>query len=52
MATRLVYGGMPIEHMRKGLGHTSIDTTRIYAETETESVRQSFQEALRDSQSQ
>jgi len=52
MATRLVNGGMPIEHVRKVLGHTSIDTTRIYAKTEMESVKNSFRQALRDSQFQ
>lgn len=45
MATRLVNQGMPIEHVRKVLGHESIDTTRIYAETATESVQESFKEA-------
>jgi len=45
MATRLVNGGMPIEHVRKVLGHESIDTTRVYAETATESVQESFEEA-------
>jgi site-specific recombinase XerD len=45
MATRLVNGGMPIEHVRKVLGHESIDTTRIYAETATESVQKSFRAA-------
>jgi len=49
MATRLVNGGMPIEHVRKVLGHESIDTTRIYAETATASVQESFQEATSDS---
>ena len=48
MATRLVNGGMPIEHVRKVLGHESIDTTRIYAETATKSVQESFEEASRD----
>jgi len=48
MATRLVNGGMPIEHVRKVLGHESIDTTRIYAETATESVQQSYEEARSD----
>ena len=45
MATRLVNSGMPIEHVRKVLGHESIDTTRVYAETATNSVQKSFQEA-------
>jgi integrase/recombinase XerD len=45
MATRLVNSGMPIEHVRKVLGHESIDTTRVYAETATNSVQESFQEA-------
>jgi len=48
MATRLVNGGMPIEHVRKVLGHESIDTTRIYAETATESVQESYEEARSD----
>jgi integrase/recombinase XerD len=47
MATRLVNSGMPIEHVRKVLGHESIDTTRVYAETATESVQDSFEEARR-----
>ena len=46
MATRLVNQGMPIEHVRKVLGHESIDTTRIYAETATDSVQESFQDAI------
>jgi integrase/recombinase XerD len=46
MATRLVNRGMPLEHIRKVLGHESIDTTRIYAETETESVRKSFDSVI------
>jgi integrase/recombinase XerD len=46
MATHLVNGGMPIEHVRKVLGHESIDTTRIYAETATYSVNESFKEAI------
>lgn len=45
MATKLVNSGMPIEHVRKVLGHESIDTTRIYAETATESVQESFEAA-------
>jgi integrase/recombinase XerD len=28
------------------LGHESIDTTRVYAETSTKSVQESFQEAI------
>jgi site-specific recombinase XerD len=47
MATRLVNRGLPVEHIRKLLGHESIDTKRIYAETETQSVKNSFQEALK-----
>jgi integrase/recombinase XerD len=45
MATRLVNRGMPLEHIRKVLGHESIDTTRIYAETETKSIMYSFDAA-------
>ena len=45
MATRLVNVGMPIEHVRKVLGHESIDTTRVYAETATQSVQESFEQA-------
>jgi integrase/recombinase XerD len=48
MATRLVNRGMPLEHIRKVLGHESIDTTRIYAETETGSVQRSFEQAIRE----
>jgi hypothetical protein len=33
---------MPLDHIRKVLGQESIDTTRMYAETETESVKESF----------
>jgi integrase/recombinase XerD len=46
MATRLVNSGMPIDHLKKALGHSSIDTTQIYAETETRSVKDSFDAAL------
>jgi integrase/recombinase XerD len=46
MATRLVNRGMPLDHIRKVLGHESIDTTRIYAETETESVKESFDSVI------
>jgi integrase/recombinase XerD len=46
MATRLVNRGMPLDHIRKVLGHESIDTTRIYAETETESVKESFDSTI------
>lgn len=50
MARRLVNGGMPIENVRTVLGHESIDTTRVYAETETKSVPESFEEAREDSE--
>lgn len=46
MATRLVNGGMPMEHVQKILGHESSDTTQIYAETETASVRASLDRVL------
>lgn len=46
MATRLVNGGMPMEHVRKILGHESTDTTQIYAETETTSLRDSLDRVL------
>jgi len=46
MATRLVNGGMPMEHVRKILGHESMDTTKIYAETETASLRDSLDRVL------
>lgn len=49
MATRLVNQGMPIEHVRQVLGHESIDTTRIYAETATRSVQESFDKAVAQS---
>jgi integrase/recombinase XerD len=42
MATRLVIRGMPLDHIRTMLGHESIGATRMYAETETESVKESF----------
>ncbi|MCS3955557.1 integrase/recombinase XerD [Salinibacter ruber] len=45
MATRLVNSGMPIEHVRKVLGHELIDKTRVYAETAVQSVQESFEKA-------
>jgi integrase/recombinase XerD len=47
MATRLVNGGMPMEHIRKILGHESTDTTQIYAETGTTSLRDSLDAVTR-----
>jgi len=42
----LVNGGMPMEHVRKILGHESSDTTQIYADTETASLRDSLDRIL------
>lgn len=38
-ATTAIQSGMPVEDISKLLGHESIDTTMIYAEISTESVR-------------
>jgi integrase/recombinase XerD len=46
MATRLANGGMPMEHIRKILGHESTDTTQIYAETETASLLDSLDRTM------
>lgn len=38
-ATLALYNGMPIEDISKLLGHKSVDTTMIYAQTSIENVR-------------
>jgi len=38
-ATHLLQNGMPIHEVQKYLGHSSADTTEIYLEVDTESVR-------------
>ena len=42
MANWLVNRRVPLGHVRKAFGHESIGATRIYAETETESGKESF----------
>ena len=38
--------GMPIEQMQKFLGHSTLETTQLYAESSTEMLRESSQKAL------
>lgn len=47
IATRLTNAGMPIELIQQFLGHEDISTTRIYAKTETSTMRRGFDAAMR-----
>jgi site-specific recombinase XerD len=46
LATRLVNRGMPIQSLRKLLGHRSIDTTLLYAQLYDETVHAQFRDAM------
>ena len=45
VATTLVGRGMPIEPMHKLLGHSTRETTQLYAESSTEMMRERAQRA-------
>ena len=44
LATDLARKGMPIQEIQKLLGHTSIETTRTYIETQTDKVESSYRQ--------
>ncbi len=46
VATFLLEKGMPLEQIQKFLGHSKIETTQIYAESSTEMMKESFQNAF------
>jgi integrase/recombinase XerD len=46
VATTLLERGMPLEHIRKFLGHAKLETTQIYAESSAEMIKASYQKAL------
>ena len=47
VATTLLERGMPIDQIQKFLGHSKLETTQIYAESTTEMIRESYQQALK-----
>ncbi len=47
LATRLLNQGMPIQSLRKLLGHQDLNTTLIYAQVYDETLNQQFQTAMR-----
>lgn len=47
VAQHLLEGGMPLEQVQKFLGHESIETTQIYAESSAAMIRDSYRRALR-----
>ena len=51
LATRLVNRGMPIQSLRKLLGHRSIDTTLLYAQLYDETVHAQFRDAMLQTES-
>ena len=48
IATRLLNAGMPIELVQKMLGHERLDTTRIYAQSETATMKKGFDLAMKN----
>jgi len=46
VATTLLERGMPIEQIQKFLGHATLETTQIYAESSVEMIKASYQTAL------
>jgi integrase/recombinase XerD len=44
-ATNLLERGMPIEQIQKFLGHSKLETTRVYAESATEMIKESYRKA-------
>jgi site-specific recombinase XerD len=46
LATRLVNRGMPIQSLRKLMGHRSVDTTLLYAQLYDETVHAQFMAAM------
>lgn len=46
VATTLLERGMPIDQIQKFLGHSKLETTRVYAESTTEMIKESYRRAL------
>jgi integrase/recombinase XerD len=46
VAQHLLEGGMPLEQVQRFLGHSSITTTQIYAESSAAMIRDSYRKAL------
>ncbi len=46
VAQTLLNRGMPLEQIQKFLGHAKLETTQIYAESSTESIKESYRKAL------
>lgn len=46
VAQHLLEGGMPLEQVQRFLGHASITTTQIYAESSAAMIRDSYRKAL------
>ncbi len=46
VATFLLEKGMPLEQIQKFLGHSKLETTQIYAESTTEMIKDSYQQAF------
>ena len=46
VATTLLEQGMPLEQIRKFLGHAKLETTQVYAESTTAMIKESYQQAL------
>ena len=46
VAQTLLDHGMPLEQIQKFLGHAKFETTQIYAESTTETIKESYRKAL------
>lgn len=46
MATTALDNGMPIVEISKLLGHTKVDTTMIYAKTNTNKIKESYRRCV------
>jgi integrase/recombinase XerD len=46
VATILLERGIPIEQIQKFLGHSMLETTRVYSESTTEMIKESYRKAL------
>ncbi len=46
VAQHLLEGGMALEQVQKFLGHASITTTQIYAESSVAMIRDAYRKAL------
>jgi integrase/recombinase XerD len=46
LATHLLEAGMPIDQIQQILGHSSLDTTQIYARTQMQNVEQFYRRGL------